>query len=289
MSREGAYQEGPEESGGLSFVSAPPRGPLIGGAERLTGYEERTCGELVRREAPIPAVVVVLDLGPGIEVSSSGRTTGYESFSEGFVAGLTSRAALVRHGGHQRGIQLNLRPTLARRVFGVPLSEMEGRTVPIGCLVRDLAELRDRAASLAAWTSRLHLVEKWLTARMCAQTPAGAVADWAFQRILDANGDVDISSLARQTGYSSRHLGRLFHEHVGMSPKRFARIARFARVAHLVQAGEATGSWAAIAGNAGYADQAHLSRVVREIVGLTPTAWRRELLTQVSASEELPA
>jgi AraC-like DNA-binding protein len=69
----------------------------------------------------------------------------------------------------------------------------------------------------------------------------------------------------------------LFHEHVGMTPKRFARIVRFDRlVRHLRGGGE--GSWAELAARFGWFDQSHLANDVKRIVGVPPSQ-ARELLT----------
>jgi AraC-like DNA-binding protein len=67
-------------------------------------------------------------------------------------------------------------------------------------------------------------------------------------------------------GLSERQLRRRFLDAVGYGPKTLARILRFQRF--LALAGE--GDLAGLAFEAGYADQAHLTRECRRLAGRTP-------------------
>ena len=86
-------------------------------------------------------------------------------------------------------------------------------------------------------------------------------------------GSVRIDDLARHVNLSRRHLGRIMKERLGISPKRFARISRFDRA---VQFGRAhpLEPWARVAFEAGYADQAHMTREFNEIGGIRPSDLR---------------
>lgn len=61
-----------------------------------------------------------------------------------------------------------------------------------------------------------------------------------------------------------------------MSPKTFARLTRFHRALGAART-DGHASWASIAGEAGYYDQAHLIAAFRAIAGVTPRALLVEL------------
>jgi AraC-like DNA-binding protein len=84
--------------------------------------------------------------------------------------------------------------------------------------------------------------------------------------------------VAAVLGLSERHLRRLVLAHTGLEPRTFRRVARFQRFLRLADraGGPPDGSPAALAARAGYADQAHLSREVRALSGLTPAALLAE-------------
>ena len=85
---------------------------------------------------------------------------------------------------------------------------------------------------------------------------------------LDARADV--GAVVDALGYSHRRFIALFHDAVGLTPKRYARVQRLQRAL----AGIATHALAAVAADAGYSDQAHLTREFRALAGVSPGAYR---------------
>lgn len=78
-----------------------------------------------------------------------------------------------------------------------------------------------------------------------------------------------VSRLADVAGVSRRHLTRVFREVVGVTPKRFCRLARFHMGLRYAGAGPGV-RWAQVAAELGYADQSHMIAEFRELGGLTP-------------------
>ena len=85
-----------------------------------------------------------------------------------------------------------------------------------------------------------------------------------------------VSAVADDLGVSERHLRRVFREAIGVSPKTFARLARFRRALGAARR-DGHESWASIAAEAGYYDQAHLIAEFRVIAGVTPQGLVGEL------------
>ena len=88
-------------------------------------------------------------------------------------------------------------------------------------------------------------------------------------RVQEHANDVSLDRLAQMAGVSRRHLARLFDSLVGVTPRRFCRLARFKT--GLAYAGAGAGvPWAQVAIELGYADQSHMIAELRELAGLTP-------------------
>ena len=82
---------------------------------------------------------------------------------------------------------------------------------------------------------------------------------------------MSVRKLAEAAGVSRQHLSRVFREVIGVSPKRYCRLARFH--AGLAYAGAGAGvQWAEVAADLGYADQSHMIAEFRELSSLTPDA-----------------
>jgi methylphosphotriester-DNA--protein-cysteine methyltransferase len=96
--------------------------------------------------------------------------------------------------------------------------------------------------------------------------------DAAVRAILRAGGNLSISALPPALGVTRQHLARAFAMHVGVPPKTFARVARVRRALAKARV-SVTVDWAALALDAGFYDQAHLSGEVRDLTGRTPSEW----------------
>lgn len=196
------------------------------------------------------------------------------------MGGLDDRFAVCEHDGFQHGIQVYLTPIGARLLFGVPMSELTGRIVPI----RDILPTRhrnlgERLQDVTDWDERFRVLDWTLADCLTEARDRTNVVSWALRRIEQSGGALDMRALARQLGYSEKHVIALFRDQVGIPPKRLARIVRFDRlVKHLRKGGG--GTWAELALKFGYYDQAHLVRDVRQFTGITPTE-ARPLITDI--------
>jgi AraC-like DNA-binding protein len=83
-----------------------------------------------------------------------------------------------------------------------------------------------------------------------------------------------VREVAERVEISERQLDRRFADRVGVNPKAFARVRRLQRAAALLASGAGLSKTAALAG---YADQAHFTREVSALAGVTPSALAREL------------
>ncbi|HET8645210.1 MAG TPA: AraC family transcriptional regulator, partial [Vicinamibacteria bacterium] len=188
------------------------------------GYTERTPGVTRRREFAAPLVVAVLEFGPPLRVYAGGDPRHCARHPGGFVAGLGSGFAVCEHDGFQQGVQLNLTPVGARLVFGVPLSELAGVTPLRDLLPPRHGGLGERLQDLADWDARFDLLDAALLDCVAAARTDTAVVSWAVRRIQDTAGALAMKSLARELGYSHKHVIALFRDQVGVPPKLLARI-----------------------------------------------------------------
>lgn len=256
------------------FVLHTP-GPAVRGAVlRYAGFAERTQEPVRSRELPGTFVPIILDLDAGWRISD-GRRPGEVEHLRSFVGGLTDGPVLVEHPGSARCLQIDLAPLAARRLLGVPMSELANRCVPMEDVWgRAAHELVERLADARSWHDRFALIEHTLAARLADSAPVDPGITWSMNRLETSGGTAVIGDLARELGWSHRRLIARFRDAIGLPPKRVARIQRFERLAAVVERDPALG-WAAAAAVCGYADQAHLVREVRDLTGLTPTELLR--------------
>lgn len=271
------------ESGGSVWevatrVPAPALTPYV---RDFMGYDERCAAPCVRREFPAPQVVVILELGPSIVVFDRDDPRRASRYPGGFVAGVDDGFTLTEHHGFQRGIQVNLTPIGARLCFGVPMSELAPRVVSLRDLLpTEHAHLAEQLEELDDWSARFDLLERVLAARIARARIDTRVVLHACRRIEARACAIDMRALARELGYSQKHVITLFRDQVGVAPKLLSRLTRFDRLMQRLKnaPGESPCTWATLAAELGYYDQAHLARDVKQFTGVTPTKARAMLI-----------
>ena len=185
------------------------------------------------------------------------------------VAGPDTTAFIARRGPEPlQG--LRFRPGVLPRLLGVPAAELRNTRVDLSdvCAVSPQRSLVQLAVALAA------------------ETPRAETTPWPLPVLRDvtrrlAAGD-SVSATARHAGWSSRTLQRQCAAVYGYGPATLRRILRFRRAVGLIRTGMGTG---AVAAHAGYADQPHLYREVRELAGVP----LRQLSAAANRSTAVPA
>ena len=258
------------ELGSWEFVLSRPSRPLLAHVRSYCGYVEQGERPFRRRELPSGDVVVILGFGPPIRVDGVPRTS--------FVAGVHEAPAVTEHGGVQEGLQLNLTPLGAFRLFGPPQRGVPGQVGDLEDLLGPRARfLVEQVYEARGWESRFALLDDLLAKRFADRRPASPDVAWAWRRLTETSGRLPIGELVEELRCSRRHLTTRFREQIGVPPKAFARILRFDRgVRRLRREGDA--SLADIARECGYYDQAHFNRDFREFAGWTPTEFVARLL-----------
>jgi AraC-like DNA-binding protein len=91
---------------------------------------------------------------------------------------------------------------------------------------------------------------------------------------------VTLAELAAHAGLSRFELARTFRAQIGLPPHAFQLDLRIARARSLLAAGDPP---AAVAAACGFCDQAHLTRVFKRGVGVTPARYARTSKTRAAA------
>lgn len=159
--------------------------------------------------------------------------------------------------------------------LGHDLSGLADRIIALADALGDgVLALRQRLLDTPDIAQRFELVERWLIARLNPRAVVHPAVRWAVDRIAASGGLVSVDALARQTGYTRKHLALLFQRQVGFGPKALARVHRFKSALALLGAADEV-PWAALAARCGYYDQSHLVRDFRAFSGYAPSEFLR--------------
>jgi AraC-like DNA-binding protein len=245
---------------GLAMVEAAPSPALRPYVMRLCAYSEHYGGPVTRSEAAMPGAVLVLGFGSPMEARGERVTA--------FSGGLGDTFAVTRVLGPSEGVEVVLTPFGARRLYGLPMRHLTNAVVPVGAVLGPWADtLVCRLAETPSWRDRLALADRLLSERIRTGPEIGPEVPWAWARLLESGGSLEVSSLAESLGWSHRHLVARFHDQIGLTPKAAARVIRFGRAMRLLRSGRPI---ARVAAECGFYDQAHMNREFRVLGDATP-------------------
>lgn len=196
------------------------------------------------------------------------------------VSGQVNFPAHVESVGPTEMIVAVFRPHTIRTFIGTPPSAFYNREISgYDIASSDLDSLATRIFDSTDTSRAISLLERWLLGRIRPSANTGRLG--AALGVLLASPQATVDSLASTACLSRKQFERVFHEHVGMNPKEYARIARFQRALRMMQSGSR--DYPGISYACGYADQSHFIRDFRQFSGLTP----RQLATRDTPYSDL--
>jgi AraC-like DNA-binding protein len=179
------------------------------------------------------------------------------------------------------------RPGLAQSLLGLPTSALLNQSVPLSAVWGSAATVPfDRIADERSLAARRSAMEAALLARLSHAEEVDE-ATRAGIRWLSEYPHGRIQQLSEWIGLSSRQLQRRFISAVGYGPKLFQSVLRFQRLLNLTESTDRLGNLAQFSADAGYADQAHMTREVQRFSGCPPRALLRSARCALRLSDLL--
>ena len=174
-------------------------------------------------------------------------------------------------------VGVRLRPEAACAVLGVPAHALLDLALDADELWGDRAhalhELVARASSAQQAAAQL---ERAVAARLADAPAADPVVAEAMRRLISGR-HAEVAAMARSLFISERQLRRRFEAATGLAPRTLHRILRFQRFLALAWTNpQPSAQIARLAVEAGYADQAHLTREAARLEGRSPRSFLSE-------------
>lgn len=240
------------------------------------GYRHEGLPPGEHRGLPSPFLTVVITLDEPLRMAAHPDPMQPPGSYDALVGGLHTRPARIAHPGRQAGIQLSLTPAGARALLGCPAGALASLDCPLDAVLGALGtELVDRVRTASTWPARFAVLEEALLRQVGDGALRPELAE-AWRLTTATAGRLPVAEVAARVGWSVRHLEQRFRGETGLGPKEAARVVRFDRARRALAGRAAAGrplDLAGLAGAAGFADQAHLTREWRAFSGLPPTRW----------------
>jgi AraC-like DNA-binding protein len=152
-----------------------------------------------------------------------------------------------------------------------PMTDLRHRLLFAAVSTRDAADAAEAVVSLLAGE-----LERSAPKRVAAGRPRTVLARrrvvWGVREALVEDPASSVIELARRVAVSPHHLSRIFKDETGETVSRYRNRLRLRLALERIADGERR--LARVAADLGFADQAHLARVVRNELGTTPSQLR---------------
>lgn len=168
-------------------------------------------------------------------------------------------------------VGVRLRPGVLGGLVGMSADELVDQDIPGSDIWRDQGRLTDLLGEAATPWAALARLQSFVARNVGEPDP---LVNEAVRNLMPRHGS-GTAALPALLSISARQLRRRCRAAVGVGPKELHRVLRFqgfvARVqSSVAQQGAAEADLARWAVEAGYHDQAHLSRECRRLIGVTP-------------------
>jgi AraC-like DNA-binding protein len=265
-----------QASPGFAYAQARP----VGASRRLVSYyweiQAARCRTAVESALPDISVEISFNLGPNGRhlVNEAEATAPSRTSRSGWVTGPRANTLLIaKEILDSRIVGVRLRSTTVQQVLGVTAQALEGTMVDLDLLLGPRAErIRNRLAEASTTAARIDILEdEVIHPALSRQHGSEPEPVRALCQALWSGAEASVGHLAESFGFTHRKVIALFDEHVGLKPKTWHRIARLRRVMEAAVRGRQ--SWARLAVQSGYFDQAHMIHEFRRLTGLTPAEY----------------
>jgi AraC-like DNA-binding protein len=261
----------------LSIVRITPD-PLLFGVVR--GYQARS-GQAPRGGQLLPLMATTetrLDFYFTRATTLESRLTGH--ISAPATTALIGPRTRRQHDLHVDGVvdvlSVQFEATGLHALLGVSMSALADRSFRAGDVSEwpGIEQLHERMSLSDTMSRRVLQLEAFLIAlRQRRAAPRDVGLEWCVAILHAHAGQIRVEQLAEKTGLSQRHFSRLFKQQIGMSPKTYARVVRMQSII-AAKSMRPMLSWAALAQDFGFFDQAHLDKEFRDLADATPTSWQ---------------
>jgi AraC-like DNA-binding protein len=170
-------------------------------------------------------------------------------------------------------VGVRFQPAMARAVLDIDPIDCRDRDVPAHLIDAGLGALEERLLACASADEAFAVLKHAADARLAQRDGAGAPRRVQEAIAALARGG-EVHRVARAVGTSERSLHRELVRWSGLAPKPLARILRMQRCLAALRAGRMP--LAVLAPSLGYADQAHMTRELKALAGVTPRQVLRD-------------
>ncbi len=157
-----------------------------------------------------------------------------------------------------------------------PIAELTNHVVDAELVIKNnILNLRDRLKEAKTIAQKFFLLENHLLKHYRSSLQKNPYVEYAITRITATPDMCSLKDISDKSGYSQKHLIKLFKDGVGVTPKEFLKVIRFQKAIETIEQ-QKTINWTSVALDCGFYDQSHFIADFKFFSGFTPTQYIKQ-------------
>lgn len=195
---------------------------------------------------------------------------------QAFLYGQTTKHTKHTAKEHFRNIGVYFQPTALKSIFGIDANELTNQHIDINELIK--TDIADQLSNIATSDQCIKLLSSFLTQQADQRKTESEKMNFATAQLQKG---VSLPTIQNELNLSERSLERHFKQHIGISPKLYARINRFQSALENIRQTQFN-KLTNIAYQNDYFDQSHFIREFKEFAGTSPKHFKLKANEQVA-------
>ncbi|MFD1019569.1 DUF6597 domain-containing transcriptional factor [Thalassobacillus hwangdonensis] len=237
---------------------------------------ELTTGTKVKKETILPNGKIEMIFALQGDYHVMNRST--KPMHQAWLSGIHHSPLEIQYSGSSNLVGIRFYPHGLFPFLNIPIHETVNQVEHLQSFWGQLqGEVYEALCTLEGSASMYTVLNQLLMKKITEQktTQHQAVSHLVAQ--IKANPNQSIAELAMRTGFTQRHLNRVFKDQTGINPKLFGRITRFEQAFSLLHA-KSEEDVSTIVSELGYYDQSHFNREFKRFSGMTPFEYRKRAI-----------
>jgi AraC-like DNA-binding protein len=225
------------------------------------------------RILPLPGAILMFNFAA--EQGTVDRAGNITPFRAAWAGGLRDEVLTTYSSGRSSLLGARFTPLGAHAFFGLPMHHLANRVLELEELFGAEAEsVLEELRATKGWPARVDRFEQIIAERLKGCSEPDREIAWMLRTLARTNGRVRMRTLESELGWSPKRTIARFKEHVGLTPKTYARLLRFRHAVGAVEAADDP-DWCELAYRCGFYDQAHLINEFRAFSDCSPREFLR--------------
>lgn len=194
---------------------------------------------------------------------------------QAYICGVTDEIKKISIEPGEYYIFIRFLPGIGFSLINQPANKLTNKALPLkGNLVggEQIISILERETQLI---ERIRLISKVIRVNFHSESNKYLIK-YCTERILQTQGNIKVEELADETGFTSRHIGKMFERCVGISPKLYSQIIRL-QLSMTKILEDRNMLLVDIAIDSGFFDHAHMNRMYKKLIHCSSGDFRKNL------------